>query len=125
MSFANLYFSAKGRIGRKTYILGALPLLAAMIAAAIMDEASGRRVFLSYGAFQLGAVLLTLWPMICLGIKRLHDRNRSGWFILLGYVPLVNIWIAIELLFLRGSVGENKYGQEPVTRLEVDKEVAR
>ncbi|GHU87403.1 hypothetical protein AGMMS49941_10860 [Deferribacterales bacterium] len=47
-------------------------------------------------------------------IKRCHDRNRSGWFILLFLVPIVNLWAIIELGFLRGTVGDNKYGCDPL-----------
>jgi uncharacterized membrane protein YhaH (DUF805 family) len=58
--------------------------------------------------------LAALWPSIAIYIKRAHDRGRSGWFILLGLVPLVNIWVLIELLFLPGTSGENTYGVSPV-----------
>ncbi|MDR2884436.1 MAG: DUF805 domain-containing protein [Deferribacteraceae bacterium] len=51
---------------------------------------------------------------ICPTIKRLHDRDRSGWFALLLLVPLVNLWIAIEVCFLRGTVGSNRFGADPL-----------
>jgi uncharacterized membrane protein YhaH (DUF805 family) len=47
-------------------------------------------------------------------IKRSHDRDRSGWFILLFLVPLLNLWPLIELLFLRGTIGSNRFGPDPV-----------
>ncbi len=50
-----------------------------------------------------------LWPMIALLAKRCHDRNYSGWFQLLLLVPLVNIWCWINLLFLRGTEGPNRF----------------
>lgn len=114
MSIGNLYFSTEGRINRKKYIIGVLPLIAIAIVAAILDEVSGSRVFATYGIFQIAAFFINLWPGIALGVKRLHDRNRNGWLILLAYVPLVNIWITIEVLFLKGAVGENKYGADPI-----------
>jgi uncharacterized membrane protein YhaH (DUF805 family) len=58
--------------------------------------------------------LIILWPGIAILIKRSHDRDRSGWFILLFLVPLLNLWPLIELLFLRGTIGSNRFGPDPV-----------
>jgi uncharacterized membrane protein YhaH (DUF805 family) len=58
--------------------------------------------------------LIILWPGIAILIKRSHDRDRSGWFILLFLVPLLNIWPLIELLFVRGTIGGNRFGPDPV-----------
>ena len=45
---------------------------------------------------------------------RCHDRDRSGAFALLYIVPLICVWPFIELVFLRGTVGTNKYGSDPL-----------
>ncbi len=58
-------------------------------------------------------LLATLWPSIAIYIKRAHDRGRSGWFILLFMVPILNLWVLIELLFLPGTAGNNNYGAGP------------
>jgi uncharacterized membrane protein YhaH (DUF805 family) len=58
--------------------------------------------------------LIILWPGIAILIKRSHDRDRSGWFILLFLVPFLNLWPLIELLFLRGTIGSNRFGPDPV-----------
>lgn len=58
--------------------------------------------------------IVFLYGSVALAVKRLHDRNRSGWFYLLMLVPLVNIWIAIEILFLRGTPGANRFGADPL-----------
>ena len=60
--------------------------------------------------------LVLIWPSIVMYIKRAHDRNWPGAFILLMFVPLVNIWPLIELLFLRGTIGSNRFGADPVPR---------
>lgn len=114
MSISSLYFSNLGRINRKTYILGVLPLVGVSLAGFALDQMMGSKVILQYGIFQIIALALVLWPSLCLGIKRLHDRNRPWWFVLLSYVPLVNLWILIELLFLKGTQGENDYGYDPL-----------
>jgi len=57
--------------------------------------------------------LITLVPSIALGVRRLHDINMNGWFIIVSYAPLVGWgWFFIYSL-LRGSEGENNYGPEP------------
>ena len=75
--------------------------------------------FFSFGALGINILLMVLltWISICLGIKRLHDIGWSGWWIILMFVPFVNIVISLILLFKRGTFGENKYGPDP---LELD-----
>ena len=68
----------------------------------------------------LGIVLLLWWFLIStyagtmVQIKRYHDRDKSGWWILTEFIPLYNIWATIELLFLRGTRGANRYGADPL-----------
>ena len=47
--------------------------------------------------------------VIVAGIRRLHDLNRSGWFILLAFLPLVNVIMIIYLLAARGKVEGNRW----------------
>ncbi|GAA3113086.1 hypothetical protein GCM10010520_66570 [Rhizobium viscosum] len=73
--------------------------------------------------------LATILPMIALMVRRFHDRNISGWWILglivLCFVPLINIIAIITMIVitvLRGTEGPNKFGQDPL-RPEVRAEV--
>lgn len=50
-----------------------------------------------------------------LGIRRLHDQNRSGWLILLALVPLVGGLILLVFFCLKGTVGPNRFGEDPLT----------
>jgi uncharacterized membrane protein YhaH (DUF805 family) len=61
----------------------------------------------------LGFSLYTLVPMLAAGVRRLHDRGMSGWFMLLGLIPYVGGIILIVLLALPGDGGTNKYGDDP------------
>lgn len=45
-----------------------------------------------------------------LSIRRLHDLNWSGWFMLLSFVPIVNFFFALIVLFKKGTDGANRYG---------------
>lgn len=49
-----------------------------------------------------------------LGIRRLHDLDKSGWFMLLILVPLVNMIFLIYLWFAPGTVGYNRFGADPL-----------
>jgi hypothetical protein len=53
---------------------------------------------------------------LALQTKRWHDRGASGWWNLLSFVPILSIWAFIECGFLRGTKGNNRYGQDPLKR---------
>jgi uncharacterized membrane protein YhaH (DUF805 family) len=56
-----------------------------------------------------------VWSGICVGIKRFHDRDKSGWWILIQLVPLIGgIWYFVEAGCLRGTVGANRFGPDPL-----------
>ncbi len=114
MQITNLYLTTEGRINRKIYLLGMLPLIVTSIVALLFDQMIQSEIVFEYGVFQLLAMALLIWPSLCLGIKRLHDRNRPWWFVLLSYIPLINLWIMIELVFLKGTEGENTFGGNPL-----------
>ena len=59
----------------------------------------------SLGAQRILLSTVTLLPTIAVGLKRLHDRDRSGWFFVLILVPLLNLWIVFEMRLLKGTVG--------------------
>jgi len=61
--------------------------------------------------------LLLLYPTLAVYTKRWHDRGKSGWWTLIGLVPLIGgIWLLIELGILEGTRGPNQYGPDPLGR---------
>lgn len=59
--------------------------------------------------------LIILIPSILIYIKRFHDRDKTGWWVLIGLIPIIGApWLLIELGFLKGTDGPNRYGP-PVT----------
>jgi uncharacterized membrane protein YhaH (DUF805 family) len=56
--------------------------------------------------------LVLLLPILAVSVRRLHDVNRSGWFLLLGLIPLVG-WIVLLVVMLRDSDGDNRHGPSP------------
>jgi len=58
--------------------------------------------------------LAVLIPSIAVGIRRLHDRDMKGWWLLLVLIPLIGPIILIVLLALPGTAGSNQYGPDPL-----------
>ena len=58
--------------------------------------------------------LATLLPSIAVAVRRLHDLDRSGWWILIGLIPLIGWIILIVWYCSRGTVGPNRFGPDPL-----------
>jgi uncharacterized membrane protein YhaH (DUF805 family) len=117
VDFKQLYFSAEGRVNRKQWWLKLfLPVFIGYIIFAFIDGATGRLdqesgIGLFTGIFSL----VVLIPSIMMHIKRFHDRDKSGWWVLIGLIPIIGgLWLLIELGFLSGTPGPNRFGP-PVT----------
>jgi uncharacterized membrane protein YhaH (DUF805 family) len=68
---------------------------------------------LPYGFIYTAYVLTVLLPGLALSVRRLHDINKSGWYILISLIPLIgSIWL-IVLFATKGTEGENSYGPDP------------
>ncbi|MEU2154055.1 DUF805 domain-containing protein [Streptomyces sp. NPDC019396] len=70
------------------------------------------------GVLNLGFIaplysLLVLLPALGVTIRRLHDTGRSGWFVLLGLIPLVGPIILLVFLAGEGKAEDNQYGSNP------------
>jgi uncharacterized membrane protein YhaH (DUF805 family) len=69
------------------------------------------------GGFQpLGTLfsLAVLLPSLAVGARRLHDIGRSGWWLLIGLVPIIGILVLIWWYIQPGDVGPNQYGPDPL-----------
>ncbi len=110
-----LLISTRGRITRSDYCLRfVLPYFVIFVVISYIDLAAGTYYDeLEVGLLSLLFALAALYPWIAVGVKRCHDRNRTGWFLLIGLIPLVSIWLVVELGFLRGTVGPNRFGPDP------------
>jgi uncharacterized membrane protein YhaH (DUF805 family) len=59
--------------------------------------------------------LVTLLPSLAVGARRLHDIDRTGWWLLIGFIPLIG-WIVLIVFFAtRGQPGANRFGADPLT----------
>ena len=57
-------------------------------------------------------VIANLIPVFAAGVRRVHDSNKSGWWILISFVPIIGLYI-IVLLITDGSKGKNRFGPKP------------
>jgi len=57
--------------------------------------------------------LAVLLPSLAVGVRRLHDIERSGWWLLIGFIPLIGFIVLIIWFVKDSQAGENKYGPNP------------
>lgn len=126
-----LLFTMEGRIARGQYwkaviiyvvvgavVSGLVPLLWGVMPGTVSADGTysvSGVTALPYIALSLGYIVLSIWSGICVNAKRCHDRNKSGWFMLIQFIPLIGaIWYLIEAGFLRGTIGPNRFGPDPL-----------
>jgi uncharacterized membrane protein YhaH (DUF805 family) len=105
LGFSN-YVNFAGRACRSEYWYWALFVLIGAIVARIIDYVIGAPI--AYTIFGL-AVLI---PYIAIGVRRLHDTDRAGWWLFLGLIPLVGAIILIIWFCTKGTDGPNRFGQD-------------
>jgi uncharacterized membrane protein YhaH (DUF805 family) len=161
-SFGQFYFSPSGRISRSQYWLKfMLPYIGISVVLQIIAAASGpgSALYVVISIILFIFSLVALWPSIAILVKRIHDRNKSGWLCLVLYIPTIifiillfvwlaailiavaagssasapsigafgvvvlilglacagiGIWFFVEFGCLRGTIGANRFGPDPV-----------
>ncbi|TPM29213.1 DUF805 domain-containing protein [Mesorhizobium sp. B2-3-5] len=119
MDWKYLLTSFDGHINRGKFWAGIGIFVVIAIIAFILDAILGTRFTTASGA-QVGIIgilvaLASIYFAIALYAKRWHDRNKSGWWTLIGFVPVIGgIWLLVELGILAGTRGANQYGSDPL-----------
>ena len=117
MNIFEILFSFEGRINRTQFWLGQLGLVIAFIlvlfifvsVAQVQNQGEIDKLALLVGLF-------FLFPYLAVSVKRCHDRDNSGSWVILSFVPIIGIfWFVIELGLLKGTNGENLYDQTEKT----------
>jgi uncharacterized membrane protein YhaH (DUF805 family) len=108
------YADADGRAGRPEFWYFTLFHALVLLSLVIIDNLLGLfgptvGIGVLSGIYMVAAAI----PSICVGVRRLHDTNRSGWWVLLSILPYIGALILYILLALRSTDGENDYGGEP------------
>ncbi|MCW8327390.1 DUF805 domain-containing protein [Photobacterium sp. SDRW27] len=110
-------FSFQGRMRRRDYWLYSLPVMLVFLPVVIYTspENTGDNVVLNL--LSLVIFGFVFWASAALNIKRLHDRNKSGWWIIVTFLPIIGpIFVIIELGILDGTKGPNQFGEDPKGR---------
>jgi uncharacterized membrane protein YhaH (DUF805 family) len=142
MDFVNIFITFSGRINRAKYWIAALVYAAISFVFGVVAYFAD----LSTAVQTINAIVTVVLMASSFGvaIKRLHDRNKSGWYVLLFMVApmilfatglvigtmstgsdfvatalwlaafVIGIWAFVELGCLRGTIGQNKYGPDPL-----------
>lgn len=115
--FKELFFTSEGRLNRKSYIYRSFFLsIVLFVVQGILTFAAetfgALDLLFSIIAFVLG--IFQLAANIMMGVRRLHDLDKCGWWMLLLIVPLVNLFFCLYLLFFKGTEGPNEYGDDPL-----------
>lgn len=116
MNFAKICFSFKGRIGRGIWWL--MQLLISVIV--VILEAVDPELF-DPDSLKVSHYIITLlvlvWIELAVAVKRWHDRNKSAVWILFALIPIIGqLWALVELGFIRGTKGPNRFGPDPIRR---------
>ena len=135
VDFGSLLFGFQGRINRAKYWIATVTYISVTIALV------GLGFFFRFDTifFIIAAIIFVVLTVsgIAVGLKRLHDRDMSGWWLLVFYllppvldglgrtlgIPLIfslagsaiSIWALVVLGFLRGTSGANQYGPDPLS----------
>lgn len=106
--FRSYYFSLQGRCDRQQYwLFGVLPYI---ILSAMLFALAHGLPFDHYALYAL--LLLALWPLVTMQVKRYHDLDMSGWFALLLLLPFLGKVMAVVIGILPGKPGDNRYGPD-------------
>ncbi len=104
------YAVFSGRARRAEYWMFALVNFLVSIALAIVDVVLFGTTFGIVGALYSLAILI---PGLAVSVRRLHDTNRSGWWLLIALIPILGA-IALLIFFVQDSdPGDNQYGSNP------------
>ena len=108
------YATFRGRARRReywTYLAVYVPIYGALL---LLDLVTGSfDMELQMGTLTSLYVLATLVPGTAVAVRRLHDTGRSGWWLLLGLIPLLGEIVLLYFLIQEGDAGDNAYGADP------------
>ena len=109
-------FNFFGRASRREYWLFILAMIPACLMlgfvlglTGLIDPSDARDERLIESFFGIAGAVLVL----AVGVRRLHDVGKSGWWLLLQFVPLANLYL-LYLFIKRGDAGDNIYGPDPL-----------
>ena len=119
------YVDFRGRARRKEYWMFTLFNVIILAVLELVDRAlglgnfggtadgSGVSASVNLGLFSGLYSLAVLLPSLAVAVRRLHDTDRSGWWILLGIIPIIGAIVLLVFYCLAGTRGPNRHGADP------------
>lgn len=107
------YTVFSGRAQRAEYWYFTLFSALVSIALILIDSVVGPLTYGGVGLLHALYVLAVLLPTIAVTVRRLHDTARSGWWVLISFVPLVGMIVLLVFMIMDSEPGENIYGPNP------------
>ncbi|GIM86546.1 DUF805 domain-containing protein [Salinispora arenicola] len=109
------YVGFKGRARRSEFWWFFLFAFLLNVLSRIIESALGIELLLS-----LVVQLAYLLPLLAVIVRRLHDTDSSGWWLLIGIVPFIGGIILLVFAAIKGTSGPNRFGPDPKGHHELD-----
>lgn len=109
------YAEFSGRSRRMEYWMFLLGVVIVAIILSIIESILGLSGMVGgfYGPLTLLLVLAIIIPGIAVQVRRFHDQDKTGWLVLLGFIPIIGGIIVLVFMCLEGTKGPNQYGPDP------------
>ena len=108
------YARFDGRAGKKEYWYFSLFSFIIIIVLSVIDMMTGNfNVTVGLGLLSGIYTLAVSIPGIAVSVRRLHDTDRSGWWLLINAIPLIGIIVFLVFTAQAGTPGDNQYGSNP------------
>lgn len=109
------YADFSGRSRRKEYWMFLLGVFIAAIVLSIVEGIVGLSGMVGgvYGPLTTILMLAVIIPGIAVQVRRFHDQDKSGWFVLLALIPFLGGLIVLVFMCLEGTKGPNRFGPDP------------
>ena len=125
------YAEFTGRSRRKEYWMFVLfNVLVVVAISAVLGRTSYTRVGMFASTWTdvsgLGGILIGLFrlasfiPGLAVAVRRLHDQDKSGWLLLLAFIPFLGWFALLVLMCLEGTRGPNRFGEDPKNSTRAD-----
>lgn len=107
------YAVFNGRARRKEYWMFVLFNLIIAFALGLIEGFAGIAPEIDQSILANLYTLVVLIPSIAVSVRRLHDTGRSGWWLLIGLVPLIGAIVLLVFMVQDSKLGQNQYGPNP------------
>lgn len=109
------YADFSGRSRRKEYWMFVLGVFIAAILLSIVEGILGMSGMVGgvYGPLTTIFLLAVIIPSIAVQVRRFHDQDKSGWMVLLAFIPILGGLAVLIFMCLEGTRGTNRFGPDP------------